>query len=551
VAEARTKEGRTESPLNVVARPLERILASTIPWFVLFALFVLVNAYVHRLWIWDIGDDQNLMMPAIDLGRGYTPNIDFLSGYPGLTFYIQRLVMLFTGELPLSEHVYSALQAAFLGGIAAWTLRRWYPPALVWLLVVFLWTGGHALNPTPNPGYMVEPLVLVAMVLTERLGRHGRLKDAAVAGAIAGLAFLFKQYGIMVPVAFVLYTSFACLASPARPERAWLRGGIVVANAAAFAAYFWLYVAKSVLMVPHVNQEAAAALPVAVVAFLSPWVFALVCLAVLAIRPRALLTRGLALSELIRANVAFLCAFIALGIVAFALIYGPGPASFTAIRAVLFDAPKLINANIVPMQPLQLWPEVPVTCLVVLGPLILKELKNPALQLAVLVGIAGVVLYAARTYTNLSGTIVPTLTFFLLVATYLAARPTGDAWSWFFVFVAGSTMLAYLIPYPAYAFNMGILVVSGWAMMGGTFHSTWPRLVNPLGAVALAVILALALVDGRSAMARMTTYQVGAHSVKSYDPMIGVSVDAANQTTAAEAQQDLYTYLTYLAHLSR
>jgi hypothetical protein len=548
VTESIALQNHSDSRIHRVVYISEGMLASTIPWLAAFALFLAVNAYVHRLWIWDIGDDQNLMMPAINIGRGYVPNIDFVSGYPGLTFYIQRLVMLFTGESPFSQHVYAALQAAFFGGVAAWVLRKWYPPALVWLMVVFLWTGSHALNPTPNPGYVIEPLVLLAMVLTERLGHHGRLTDAAVAGALAGLAFLFKQYGVLIPVGFVLYTSFACLASANRPDRAWLRIAIVLLNGAAFAAYFWVYLLRSVYMVPHHDPQAAASLPISTVAFLSPWAFALGCLAVLAVRPRPLLPRGLTLTVLVKANLAFAGSFLAVGTIAFALMYGVGASSVTALRAVLFDAPKLINSNIVPPQPLQLWPEVAVTCLVVMGPLVLKELRNPVLQIAMLIGIAGVVLYAARTYTNLSTTIAPTLAFFLLVATFLAARPTGESWSWFFVFVASSTMLAYLVPYPAYAFNMGILVVSGWAMVGGTFQSAWPRLVNPLGAVALAAILALTLLDGKAAMDRMATYQVGSHLVKSYDPNIGPAVDAANATTASDAQGELYIYLDYLAH---
>jgi hypothetical protein len=526
----------------------ERTLAAFVPWLAAFAVFLALNAYVHRLWIWDIGDDQNLMMPAINIGRGYTPNIDFLSGYPGLTFYVQRLVMVIVGEAPISEHIYSALQALLFGGVAAWVLRRWYPPALVWLIVIFLWTGSHALNPTPNPGYVVQPLAILAMVSIERLGRQGRLLDAAVAGAVAGLAFLFKQYGIMLPVAFVLYTSYACLASPRRPVGPWLRGGIVVANIAVFSAYLLLYVVKSVLLVPHANEEAAAALPVAAIAFLSPWVFALACLAVLAIRPRSLVLGGLTFSSLLRANVAFMTSFVVLAAIAFAIMYGSGPESLTALRVVLFDAPTLINSNIVAMQPLHIWPEVAVACVAVFAPVILTAIRNPVLQIAILASIAGAVLYSARTYTNLSLTILPTLSFFLFVAAFVVARPTGDAWSWFFVFLASSTMLAYLIPYPAYPFNLGILVVTGWAMIGRTCRSSWPRLFNPVGAVAVATILVLALVDGQAAMDRMVTYQVGMHLVKSDDPQIAVSVEAANQPFPSHSPPELSKYLVYLAH---
>ena len=97
MTESSVPQNHSGSRINRLVSLSEGILASTIPWLAAFALFLAVNAYIRRLWIWDIGDDQNLMMPAINIGRGYTPNIDFVSGYPGLTFYIQRLVMLFTG----------------------------------------------------------------------------------------------------------------------------------------------------------------------------------------------------------------------------------------------------------------------------------------------------------------------------------------------------------------------------------------------------------------------------------------------------------------------
>jgi hypothetical protein len=547
VAETKTVSDRPESRLARAVHLTEHIFARTLPWFVMFALFIAVDSYIHRQWIWIYGDDQNLMMPAIDIGRGYTPNIDFLNGYPGLTFYVQRLVMLFVGETPISEHVYTALQAVFFGGVAAFVLRRWYPPALVWLMVAFFWTGSHAINPTPNPGFVVQSLGLLAMVLMERLGRQGRLVDAAVAGALAGLAFLFKQYGIMIPVVFLLYTSFACLASLNGPQRSLLRAGIVLLNIAAFAGYFFVYLVRSVYLVPHVDPAAAASLPLSTVAFLSPWVFALGCLVVLAVQPRPLLPHGLTLSGWVKSNVAFAGLFIAIGAVGLAFMYGVGPNSVHALRAVLFTAPDMINGNIVAMQPLELWP-VAFTCLVVIGPLVLKELRNPVLQIVILTAMCAAVLFSARTYTNLSLTLAPTVMFFLLAATYLLARPTGESWSWFFVFAAGSAMLAYLVPYPDYMFNMGILVVSGWAMIGGTLQSPWPRLVNPLGAVALAAILALALLDGKAAMDRMPTYYVGSHWFKSGDKF-GPLVETANASTPQDASRELYTYLIWLAHL--
>ena len=526
-----------------------RVLASTGPWLVVFVLFLVVNAYIRRQWIWIVGDDQNLMMPAIDLGRGYTPNLDFVSGYPGLTFYVQRLVMLFAGERPVAEHIYTALQAAFFGGVAAFVLRKWYPPALVWLMVAFLWTVSHAVNPTPNPGFVVESLALLAMVLMERVGREGRLPDAAAAGALAALAFLFKQYGIMLCAGFILFTSLACLASPKAPAVRWRRAAIVLLNVGVFAAYIWVYLLRSVFLVPHHDPQAAADLPISTVAFLSPWVFALSCLVLLALRPRALMPRGLSFAELAKTNLAFGASLAVVGGLAIILMYGLGPDAVKAIRAMFLDAPATINSNILALQPLQLWPELALTCPVVIGPLLLRELRNPVLQLAVLVAIAAAVLYTARTYTDLKLTVAPTLTFFLLVAVYLVDRPEGEAWSWFFVFVSGSTMLAYLIPYPYYMYNMGILIVSGWAMMGGTFHSPWPALVNPVGAVLLAVILALALKDGRDVMNRMATYEVGSHWVKSYDPSFGAAVEAANKSTPAEAEHELYDYLIWLAHL--
>lgn len=44
-------------------------------WAVLFAGFLAGYAWIRRDWVWIVGDDQNLMMPAINIGHGLVPSL--------------------------------------------------------------------------------------------------------------------------------------------------------------------------------------------------------------------------------------------------------------------------------------------------------------------------------------------------------------------------------------------------------------------------------------------------------------------------------------------
>ena len=62
----------------------ERALTSFFA-FALYLIFVWSLAYVRRDYLWITGDDANLLEQSLLITRGFIPNIDFFSGYPGLS----------------------------------------------------------------------------------------------------------------------------------------------------------------------------------------------------------------------------------------------------------------------------------------------------------------------------------------------------------------------------------------------------------------------------------------------------------------------------------
>jgi hypothetical protein len=518
------------------------------PWFALFAGFLTVYAWIRREWMWIVGDDQNLLMPAINIGRGLVPNIDFVNGYPGVTFYVQRAIMLVVGELPISEHVYTALQAAFFALVAAWVLRRQFPAALTWLLIFFVWTVSHRLNPTPNPGFVMQALAILSLYWMARFGSDQRLRDALIAGCLAGLAFLFKQPGIFLPVVFLIYTSYACLTWPDRPPSGTTRAAVISLNVAAFGAFAWLYLKDSVFGVVS-DPATSQALVFSAMMFLGPWTAAVVGLAVLPGRVPSSSGPPWSLSLATRANVLLGAGFLLVTAIGFGAIYGSPERVLAALRIVLFDSPQLITSGQAKvMQPLLLWPTVAISVLVVLSPFAIGAVRNWAIQLAIF-GAAVAGAYTALNYSDLQFTIAPTLLFALMVAIFLLRRP-GDreSWSRFFIFLGSACLLAYLVPHPKYTYSFGLLAVSGWYMLGSAAPRRWPAAMNLVGFGLLLVIALRTLEWGAAEAAFITQFQVGEHTVRSYDSAFPAAVAAANRSSLEDWRVERYDYLVYLAH---
>jgi hypothetical protein len=522
-----------------------------LPWFVVFLGFLLTYAWIRRDWVWIVGDDQNLMMPAINIGRGLTPNIDFDNGYPGITFYVQRAIMLVVGDQPISEHVYTAFQAALFALIAAWVLRRHFPAPLTWILVFFVWTVSFRLNPTPNPGNITQALTIMSLYWMDRFGSRLQLRDALIAGSLAGLAFLFKQPGIFLPVVFLLYSSYAFLAWPDKPPSGRLRSLVVGANVAALAGFGLLYLGASVFGVID-DASKRDAMVLSSVVFVGPWMVAVVGLLLIPARSAAIGGPTWSLAIAARSNILFVAGFLVVSLIGFLAIYGSAQRAAIALRMVFVDAPQLINArDLKVMQPLLLWPTLAIAVLVILSPFAIRAVRVWPLQLAIFAAACAGCLYTALTYSDLQFTIVGTLVSVLMVAIFWIRRPTDhESWNRFFIFLGATCLLAYLAPHPKYHYSLGILAVSGWFMLGSAAPKRWPTALNVVG---FGVVIGIAVLTTQWAQrdaAAMYPYLVGGHGIRSFEEpkFMSATVAAANASSIDDWLRNRYDYFVYLAH---
>ncbi len=526
-----------------------REVLAILPWLLLFVGFAAAYAWARRDWMWIVGDDQNLMMPAIDIGRGLVPNIDFANGYPGLTFYIQRLIMLVVGDLPFSEHVYTAIQAVFFALASAWMLRGRIPATFTWILVMFVWTVSYRLNPTPNPGNVMQTLALLSLYWMDRFASRLQIRDAVIGGSLAGLAFLFKQPGIFLPVAFALYSSYAYLAWPSPPLSRRLRAAIIGANVVALIGFTRVYLGSSVFGVlsdPATRQSLLFSAAV----FVGPWVVAVSGLGFVSGRVRSTVGPAWSLDTLVRANVAFVAGAVAVAGLGFVIIYGSVDRILTALRAVFFDSPQLINAaDTKLLHPLLLWPGVAIAVGICVIPFLIGGIRSWVIRLALLgVAVAGCA-YTALTYTDLQFTVAGALLVAVFAAVFLWKRPSDRQW-WnrFFLFLGATCLLAYLVPHPKYLYSLGILVVSGWFMLGDLAPRRWPVAADVIGFAAVAAIALLTVRWANAEMLYVTEFQVGSHMVKSYDSAFPAAVAAANASSEQDWLSNTSDYLVYLAH---
>jgi hypothetical protein len=89
------------------------------------------------------------------ISKGRTPNVDFFSGYPGLSQEIQGLLIRALGDKPIIQHIYSAILASLIGIYFYLKFKRingW----LIFLVLFFGYTQAFLVNPTPNPGHLFQ-----------------------------------------------------------------------------------------------------------------------------------------------------------------------------------------------------------------------------------------------------------------------------------------------------------------------------------------------------------------------------------------------------------
>jgi len=163
----------------------------------LYLLLVWGFAIARKNYLWIEGDDPNLITQAALTHNGLKPNLDFESGYPGLSQFIQADLMHFFGVNIFSQHLYAALLASITGLLICINFPK-LPQWLLSLGLILIYCQQHLVNPTPNPGHLFELLLLSIFTL---INRGVRLSNRLVFFAsfiLLGIAFLAKQYAVFV-----------------------------------------------------------------------------------------------------------------------------------------------------------------------------------------------------------------------------------------------------------------------------------------------------------------------------------------------------------------
>lgn len=171
----------------------------------MYAAFVIGVAFIKYNFLWITHDDANLLQQAILIANDFSPNIDYFSGYPGLSLYMQSILVRLFGTFPYVQHVYSALLFLALGILFFWIGRN-SDPIIVFAFLFFSYSQSLWLNPTPNPGYLFDLFFILGLLMSHEYFTTCRKRLAIYAGVFFGVAFCSKQYGLFGPLMFFIGT---------------------------------------------------------------------------------------------------------------------------------------------------------------------------------------------------------------------------------------------------------------------------------------------------------------------------------------------------------
>jgi hypothetical protein len=137
------------------------------------------------------------------VSKGRTPNVDFFSGYPGLSQEIQGFLILLLDGRPFIQHVYSSTLASLIGIY----LYSHFKKINHWLMLLFLFFGytqTFLVNPTPNPGHLFQLFAIVVILNVMSQGRSEAIRYAII-GICLALSLMSKQYGLVLVLCITEY----------------------------------------------------------------------------------------------------------------------------------------------------------------------------------------------------------------------------------------------------------------------------------------------------------------------------------------------------------
>jgi hypothetical protein len=430
------------------------------PWgqhglaFVLYVILIWGVAYLRKDFLWIDGDDPNLLQQSLLINAGFIPNVDFFSGYPGLSLYIQAIFTQLAGATPLSQHLYTATQATMLGVVFFWAARR-CAPALVLLVLIFVYAQGMFLNPTPNPGYLFEIGFILGLKKTWDYLQYQDIRSAFLAGAAFSVAFLSKQYGMFGPVSFFLST-LALLGISPRWRNVLFVGSLSIIGAAILFSYFGSVILHSAYGVTGEIMGASERLNLLLknsTVFVAPLLAGL--LTYLIIKQTSAAPR-IGLRPFILSNLAVLSSFLFLSTAYLGLQYGRDV--LQVIEEIMILAPKRINSYLVDVSfstasLVRAGYGLLVFSVFIFAFMRSKRPPSNRLYFALFVLLAVLVVKGA----NLSAT--PFLTLAYLMVSYELSRriDTTQAYSAMALLISLTPLFLILIPYPNFAYHLPLL----------------------------------------------------------------------------------------------
>lgn len=426
--------------------------------FFVYFVFVWLMAFLRHDYMWIIGDDPNLLNQALMLSKGYIPNLDFGSGYPGLSLYPHAALIKVFGPLPITEHIYTALLATTIGLVFFVALYKHYSPYLISIVLLFIYFNSHFNNPSPNPGYGFEIFFILGLfVLNSGMSQNVSLIRLVLASISFAVAFCFKQYGIFSPIVFLLYSSLLYLTCAANSSRLiFERGVVIVLNFMPFLLFSYLYIQKSVLTSVGINQE----IIINFLAFNLPWLSVILLLS----RLRGYHERQFTFRQFLLVNAVFSLAFVISLFAIMAAIYGPSEEVFSVLKIILFEAPKAINSLIVYLDPLS--PRslivLEIGILVTLLPIMTHTVTTRNRLIFFATTILVTLGYYVHYQLNTGGTLYLVAIYIVFIA--FAVKTYGFSNDKLFLYLCLSPILSILTPNPDYAYHLAVIILFGFWM---------------------------------------------------------------------------------------
>lgn len=320
---------------NKIINFFDRSILFRVLGLAIYLIFVWSMAYIKKDYIWFPGDAANLLQQSILMSKGFLPNVDFFSGYPGLDIQINATILSLMESSLASQHVYMALSASALGLFFFLSFDR-VEPWLITLSLLFIYSQGLYPNPAPNPGYLFIVFFVIGLKKTIDYFYGYSFFDSILAGFFFSLAFLSKQYGIFGPVCFFIATMGFLNCHPKFQKKIFL---LVLATVSSlfivfYAHALWGNVSKHREILLNTLVFSIPFFSASIIYFKSPGQYAM---------------STLSFRRALQANILLVVTFLATTVFYLIYLYG-----FDALPEVLnkflIQAPRRINQNIYPVS---------------------------------------------------------------------------------------------------------------------------------------------------------------------------------------------------------